>query len=63
MTHFFGVVKVLDYTCIIFIGLGQLWFRTSFSDDPFSLYIILIIVRIGSRTLEGSGVEVLFDNS
>ena len=45
---------MLDYTCIILVGFGQLCFRTSFSDNTFSLYTIFII-RVGS--LAGSEVE------
>ena len=46
-----------DYTDIILTGFGQLCFRTSFWDNPFSLYIIFIIIRTGSRTLAQSEVE------
>ena len=53
----FRVVKVLYYTYIILFGFGRLCFRTSFSDNPFSLYTIFIIIRIGSRTFAGSWVE------
>ena len=48
---------MLNYTYIILIGFGRLCFRTSFSDNPFSLYTIFIIIRSGSRTLAGSEVE------
>ena len=52
------MVKVLCYTYIILFGFGRLCFRTSFSDNPFSLYIIfIIIIRIGSRIFAGSWVE------
>ena len=40
----------------MFIGFGRLCFRTSFSDNLFSLYTI-IIIRVGSRTLAGSKGE------
>ena len=49
-----------DYTDIILTGFGQLCFRTSFWDNPFSLYIIFIIIRTGSRTLAQSEVEFCF---
>ena len=48
---------MLHYTYIIFFGFGRLCFRTSFSDNPFSLCAIFIIIRIGSRTFAGSWVE------
>ena len=48
---------MLNYTYIILIGFGRLCFRTSFSDNPFSLYTIFIIIRSESRTLAGSEVE------
>ena len=51
----FWVVKVLDYTYVIFSGFRQLFCRTSFSDNPFSLYKIIIIIRVGCRTLARSG--------
>ena len=44
---------MLDYNYIIFIGFRRLCFRTSFSDNPFSLYAIIIIIRVRSRTLAG----------
>ena len=51
---------MLDYTyIIILIGFGRICFRTSFSDNPFSFYTIFVIIRIGSRTLVGSEVDIL----
>ena len=41
-------------------GFGRLCFRTNFSDNPFSLYTIFIIIRVGSRTLARSEVEFFF---
>ena len=58
MTNF-SVIKVLYYTYIIRFGFGRLCFRTTFSDNPFSLYTIFIIIRIGSRTFAGSWVFFL----
>ena len=49
---------MLYYTYIILFGFGQLCFRTSFLDNPFSLYTIFIIIRIGSRNFAGSWVEL-----
>ena len=43
---------------IIFIVFGWLCFRTSFSDDPFCLYTIIIITRAYSRIPAGSEVEL-----
>ena len=54
----FRMVKVLHCTYIILFGFGQLCFRTSFSDNRFSLYTIFIIIRIGSRTFAGSWVKL-----
>ena len=48
---------MLCYTYIILFGFGGLCFRTSFLDNPFSSYIIFIIIRIGSRNFAGSWVE------
>ena len=48
---------LLDYTYIAFTGFEQLCFRASFSDNPFSLNTIIIIIKVGSRTLSGSEVE------
>ena len=55
----FWVVQVLDYTYIIFIGFRRLCFSTSFLDNLFSLYTIINIIRVGSRILVGSEVELL----
>ena len=46
-----------DYTDIVLIGFRRPSFRTSFSDNPSSLYTIFIVIRIGSRTLARSEVE------
>ena len=55
----FWLVKLLDYTYIIFIGFEQLYFRTSFLDKLFRLYtiIIIFIITAGSKTLLGSEAE------
>ena len=52
----FWVVKVLYYIYIILFDFGRLYFRTSFSDNQFSLYTIFIIIKIGSRIFAGSWV-------
>ena len=56
-TYIYIRMYMLHYTYIIFFGFGRLCFRTSFSDNPFSLCAIFIIIRIGSRTFAGSWVE------
>ena len=55
----FWVIQVLDYTYIIFIGFRQLCFSTSFLDNLFSLYTVINIIRVRSRILVGSEVELL----
>ena len=49
---------MLSYTYIILIGFGRLCFRISFLDNPFSLNTIFIIIRVGSRTLARSQMEL-----
>ena len=56
MTHFLSGEDA-DYTYVIVIGFERLCFRTSFSDNPFTLYTIFIIIRVGCRTLARSEVE------
>ena len=55
----FWVIQVLDYTYIIFIGFRQLCFSTSFLDNLFGLYTVINIIRVRSRILVGSEVELL----
>ena len=45
---------MLYYIYIILFDFGRLYFRTSFSDNQFSLYTIFIIIKIGSRIFAGS---------
>ena len=45
---------------LTFMDFGRLCFRTSFSDNLFSLNTIIVIIRVGSRILAGSLVEFFF---
>ena len=67
----FWVMKVLDYTILIFTGFGRLCSRPWFSDNPFSLYsisiisiiiiiIIIITIRVGFMILANSKVKFFF---
>ena len=55
----FLLVKKLDYTDIVFIGFGRFCFRTSFLDNPFSLYTIIIIIRARELLLFVNGFQPL----
>ena len=52
MTHFLSGEGAGLYLYHIY------WFRNSFSDNPFSLHTIFIVIRVGSRTLAASEVEL-----
>ena len=54
------MVKLLDYIYITFIGFERLRFRIGFWDNPLSLHIIFINMRIESRTLAEFEVEFFF---
>ena len=54
----FWVPKTLECTYITLIEFGQLYFRTCFSDNSFSLYTIIVITRFRSRTLAESEREL-----
>ena len=42
---------------IILIGFGRLYFRTSFLNNPLSVYTTFIIIKFGSSTLARSEME------